>query len=52
MTHAVSGDEPFADMTLAELGIPPLDIVTGRSGLSRVHFELSGDADAVLGELP
>ena len=43
MTHAVTGDESFAQMTLADLGIPPRDVVTGRSGLERVHFELSGD---------
>ncbi len=50
-THAVYGTEGYLDLTLAELGLPPFDIITGRSGLEMVHFELSGDRAAVLGSI-
>jgi len=51
LTHSLEADAPYADKTLAELGIPPLDIITGRVGFDRIHFELTGDRPAVLGWL-
>ena len=49
LTHTLQADAPYADYTLAEIGIPPLDIITGRTGFDRVHFELSGDRETLLG---
>lgn len=49
MTHTITGSEPFLDLTLAEIGLPPFDIVTGRSGLEMVHIELTGDLKYILG---
>jgi len=49
LTHNLEADAPYADKSLAELGIPPLDIVTGRRGFERIHFELSGDCAELLG---
>ena len=51
MTHTLDADGPCAEMTLAELGSPPLDILTGRVGFERIHLELSGDRQAMLGWL-
>ena len=50
-THAISGEEPFLDLTISALGLPRFDIVTVRSGMEMVHFELSGDRAAVLGSV-
>lgn len=47
--HAVVGDEPYLDMTLAEVGIPAFDIIAGRAGLTQRHYELTGDRQSVLG---
>jgi len=49
--HRISGNESFIGRTLANLGVPPFDIVTAREGERRVGFELSADAGAVLGPL-
>ncbi len=43
-THAIVGNETFLDRTLTEIGIPPLHIITARSGRQYAHFELTGDA--------
>jgi molybdopterin/thiamine biosynthesis adenylyltransferase len=48
-THVIDGSEPFADKTLAEIGIPPLSILCGRAGATRRHFELTRDARALFG---
>lgn len=45
------GGEPFRDRTLADVGVPPLDVLVARAGDRAVGFELSGDAPAVLGPL-
>ena len=43
-------DEDFLDRPLADLGVPPLDILTARGhGGLEVSFELSGDAGPTLG---
>jgi molybdopterin/thiamine biosynthesis adenylyltransferase len=52
MTHCIDGSEDFLDRTLAEGGIPPLDIVTLRSGDRTIHVELSGDRERALGSAP
>lgn len=51
MTHTIYGTEDYLDLTLADVGVPILDIVTGRSGWDMVHFELSADREEALGDL-
>ena len=47
----IRGNEDFLDKPLAEIGIPPFDILIARdaTGTRSVGFELAGDAAAVLG---
>lgn len=47
--HSVQGDEDFLDLRLADIGLPPWDIVLGRAGERAVGFELSADRESVLG---
>jgi hypothetical protein len=47
----IRGNEPFLHRTLAEIGVPPFDILIARGGGQSIGFELSGDAAAVLGPL-
>lgn len=47
--HSVNGDEDFLDRTLAQIGLPAYDIVTGRAGWEMVHFLIAGDRAAALG---
>jgi adenylyltransferase/sulfurtransferase len=47
----IRGDESFIGRPLAEIGIPPFDIVIARSGAQAIGFELTGDAADVLGPL-
>jgi molybdopterin/thiamine biosynthesis adenylyltransferase len=49
--HTIRGVEPFLDRPLAEIGVPPWDIITARNGVRAVGLELAGDARAVLGPL-
>ncbi len=49
--HGLSGDEDFLDRPLAQLGVPPWDVVCARDGARLVGFELAGDSAAVLGPL-
>lgn len=49
--HTIQGSEPFLGHTLAEIGVPPWDVLTGRAGLERRFYELSADREAVLGPL-
>jgi len=51
MTHIISGNEPYLDLTLAEIGLPGMEIVTARNGLNAIHFELTGDRPDILGSL-
>jgi molybdopterin/thiamine biosynthesis adenylyltransferase len=51
MTHIVKGDEQYLDFKLAEIGIPEMEIITGRNEDRVVHFELSGDRESILGVL-
>ncbi len=51
-THAIDGRDPARlDHTLAELGIPPWDILGARAGMNICYYELAGDRDEVLGPL-
>jgi sulfur-carrier protein adenylyltransferase/sulfurtransferase len=49
--HCLDGSEGLDERTLADIGVPAFDVVTGRNGLDRVFWELSGDAKTVLGTL-
>lgn len=48
--HALSGGEAALRRTLAELGVPPWDVLVGRAGDDTVGFVLDGDRTAVLGD--
>jgi molybdopterin/thiamine biosynthesis adenylyltransferase len=45
--HDVYGTEDFLDRTLADIGIPPYEILTGRAGTKEIHYEIAGDRDRV-----
>ncbi len=49
--HTIDGSEPFLDCTLAELGVPPWDVLGGRCGMNQAFYEFAGDRAAVLGPL-
>jgi molybdopterin/thiamine biosynthesis adenylyltransferase len=51
MYHAIDGESPVLERTLAELGVPAWDIVLGRAGAELRGYELGGDRVKVLGEL-
>ena len=50
-TFTIHGGEDFCDMTFAELGVPPFDIVWARNGEHLIGFEFAGDAPGILGDL-
>jgi molybdopterin/thiamine biosynthesis adenylyltransferase len=47
--HSLSGKEAFLDRTLAELGVPLWDILSGRDGVNQCFYEFTGDRSDVLG---
>jgi adenylyltransferase/sulfurtransferase len=49
--YKIRGNESFLDKTLAQIGVPPLDILIARTADRAIGLELSADADAVLGPL-
>ncbi|QDV77626.1 HesA/MoeB/ThiF family protein [Botrimarina mediterranea] len=49
--HTIDIDHDFIDTPLGELGVPPWDIVTVRSGGEQRHYEFAGDRHEVLGPL-
>jgi len=52
MFHTIDGRRPeLLDLTLAAIGIPPWDVLGGRSGLERRFYELTGDRSLVLESL-
>jgi len=51
LTHSLNGTEDYLDKTLAELGLPPYDIITGRAGWDMKHFLIAGDREAALGSI-
>lgn len=48
LTHRITGDEAFLNRTLAEIDIPPLDIVRARNEQECVYYELTGDKETFL----
>jgi adenylyltransferase/sulfurtransferase len=48
MTHAVVGDEPFLNLTLDALGVPPLHIIRAHNGREYRFYELTGDLASTL----
>lgn len=51
IVHAIYGDEDFLDKKLFDIGIPLFHIISARSGLNYIHYELSNDKNEVLGGL-
>jgi adenylyltransferase/sulfurtransferase len=49
--HAFTGEEPYGQRTLDQLGLPLFDVFTARSGEHELALLMSGDAQAVLGGL-
>jgi molybdopterin/thiamine biosynthesis adenylyltransferase len=49
--YRITGAENFLSRTLAEIGLPAFDIVIGRGSDRAIGFELSGDAEKVLGAM-
>ena len=49
--HTIGDNPALLDRTLGELGVPPWDIIGGRSGLNLRYYEFAGDKAAVLGPL-
>src|SRR5579863_1279869 len=48
MTHCFTGNEPFLDLSLADVGIPPLEIVHARNRDRSLFLERGGDAEDIL----
>jgi hypothetical protein len=50
--HTIDGRRAgLLDRTLGEIGVPPWDVLGGRSSMDQRFYELSGDRDLVLGPL-
>lgn len=49
--HNIYGSEEFLDKKLFDIGIPLFHIISARSGLNYIHYELSNDRNEVLGGL-
>ena len=49
--HSLNGSEPFLDKSPFEIGIPPLHIVSGRSGTHTRYYEFSADEKEVFSGL-
>lgn len=48
LVHGLDGREDFLDKTVAEFGIPPFDLVTGRRGREERAYLFDADAPSVL----
>lgn len=48
LTHRITGEESFLERTLAEIDIPPLDIIRARAGDKTIYLELTGDRETFL----
>jgi adenylyltransferase/sulfurtransferase len=46
--HTLGRDQGFDSLTLREVGVPDYDIITGRTGMDRIHALLAGDRDRVM----
>ena len=51
MYHTFDGRADLLDKSLGELGVPPWDILCGRSGERQCGYEFAGDKSLVLGDL-
>ena len=49
--YKIRGNESFLEKTLADIGVPPFDLITARTSTQAIGFELTGDAPQVLGPL-
>ena len=49
--HGFTGNEPWHDRRLNQLGLPLFDVVTARSEEQEIGYLFDGDGDAVLGVL-
>jgi molybdopterin/thiamine biosynthesis adenylyltransferase len=49
--YKIRGNEDFIDQPLAQIGVPPFDILIARTRDRAIGLELSGDAAQVLGPL-
>ena len=45
--HSFNGSEAYVRKTFAEIGIPPLHIITGRVGMNIRHYEFTKDVKTV-----
>ncbi len=45
--HSFNGSEDYINKTFAEIGIPPLHIISGRAGMNIKHYEFTADAAEV-----
>ncbi len=48
LTHRIRGDEEYLGRTLADVDIPPLDIVRARNDQESVYYEITGDKASFL----
>lgn len=48
MTHIITGEEPFVDRSLSEIGVPPLHILRARNTMEYRFYELTGDLRSAL----
>jgi Zn finger protein HypA/HybF involved in hydrogenase expression len=48
LTHRITGEEDFLDSTLAEVDVPPLDIIRARGTEKHAYIELTGDKETFL----
>ena len=49
--HNFTGNEPYGSRTLRELGLPPFDVFSARTGSREVQILIAGDRKEVLGPL-
>ena len=51
LTHSITGSEDYLDRTLAGIGLPLYDIITGRAGWDMRHYLIAGDRRDALGSI-
>ena len=52
MFHSIDGrNSSLLDLNLGEIGIPPWDVLGGRTGMDQKFYEFGGDSSLVLGVL-
>ena len=45
--QSFNGSEPYVNKTFSEIGIPPLHIISGRTGMNIKYYEFTGDEESV-----